>query len=211
MKTRRALILYATMTHNTEKIAAWFKETFEHYCWEVTYFKMAADSDWAGMQERLYFDDYDVVCIGSPIVAGAPLQIVIKAMSLGGGGALEKDVQLKIDSKDKETAAPPAKPSGKWRRNRAPYAGVLNRQDSRPLGIVFTTYGGGFYGSGECLPVLELLKHYLALNSVDVIGKFACGGRETGPAGYPAGTKPKLEFRPGSKGVDIPDADVCDP
>ncbi|NTV89389.1 MAG: hypothetical protein HGA22_03360, partial [Clostridiales bacterium] len=52
---------------------------------------------------------------------------------------------------------------------------------------------------------------YLALNSVDVIGKFACGGRETGPAGYPAGTKPKLEFRPGSKGGDIPDADVCDP
>ena len=28
MKQRRALILYATMTKNTEKVANWFQETF---------------------------------------------------------------------------------------------------------------------------------------------------------------------------------------
>ena len=31
MKQRRALILYATMTKNTEKVANWFQETFEYY------------------------------------------------------------------------------------------------------------------------------------------------------------------------------------
>lgn len=50
----------------------------------------------------------------------------------------------------------------------SPYAGVLNKGDSRPLGIVFSTYGGGLYGSSECLPVLETLKLYLNLYSVDV-------------------------------------------
>ncbi|MGI5935944.1 MAG: hypothetical protein ACOX7I_03950 [Oscillospiraceae bacterium] len=212
MKQRRALILYATMTGNTEKIATWFKETFEYYNWDVTFFKMSNKADWAGMQDKLYFDDYDVVCLGSPIVAGAPLQIVIKTMSLGGGGALEKEVQSNLDAKKSDAAAAPAKPGAMWRRHAAPYPGVLRKDDHRPLGIVFTTYGGGFYGSSECLATLETLKLYLNLNNVGVVGKFACGGKETGPAGYPLGVKPKAEFRPGKQMSDeIPDADVCDP
>lgn len=211
MKKRRVLILYATMTKNTEKIATWFKETFEYYNWDVTFFRMASNADWQGMQEKLYFDDYDVVCLGSPIVAGAPLQIVMKTMSLGGGGALEKEVQDKIDAKESDAAAAPAKPAVTWRRNRAPYPGVLCKTDSRPLGIVFTTYGGGFYGSGECMATLETLKLYLTVNNVDVVGKFACGGRETGPAGYPLGEKPRAQFIPGKKDKELPYADVCDP
>ena len=71
----RALILYATMTRNTEKVATWFKETFEHCSFEVTMFHIKANADWKGMQERLYFDDYDVVCLGSPIIAGAPMRL----------------------------------------------------------------------------------------------------------------------------------------
>ncbi len=35
---------------------------------------------------NLYFDDYDVLCLGSPIVGGAPLQPIIQAFSLGAGG-----------------------------------------------------------------------------------------------------------------------------
>lgn len=48
MKPRRALLLYATMTKNTEKIANWFRETFLHYGWEVTYLRIAANTDWVG-------------------------------------------------------------------------------------------------------------------------------------------------------------------
>lgn len=40
MKQRRALILYATMTKNTEKVATWFKETFEQYNWDVTFIRV---------------------------------------------------------------------------------------------------------------------------------------------------------------------------
>ena len=72
IKQRRALILYATMTKNTEKIARWFQETFEEYKWEVTSIRLKNTMDVDAVQPRVYFDDYDVVCLGSPIVAGYP-------------------------------------------------------------------------------------------------------------------------------------------
>lgn len=211
---RRALILYATMTGNTEKIAGWLRDTFQEYGWEVSFVKMLAPGLMQPLQEQLYFDDYDVVCLGSPIVGGMPLQNVIKNMSLGGGGSLEKEVQDKLDlslTGDKAAAAAaPARPGVLWRREQAPYAGVLRREDSRPLGIVFCTYGGGFYGSGECMATLEMLKLYLSTNSVDVVGKFSCGGKETGPAGFPLGVKPPARFIPGPAGKNVPPADVPD-
>lgn len=216
MQKRRALILYATMTKNTEKIATWFKETFEAYNWDVTFVRMLSPAKMQPLQDQLYFDDYDVVALGSPIVAGAPLQSVIKNMSLGAGGDLEKEVQDKLDQAaggedGNSAAAPPARPGVLWRRHHAPYSGVLNRTDSRPLGIVFTTYGGGFYGSGECIATLETLKLYLNLNNVDVVGKFSCAGRETGPGGFPLGVKPPAVFIPGKSLDDLPAADVPDP
>lgn len=204
-KKRRALILYATMTKNTEKIAAWFKETFEHYNWEVNMFRLKNNSDWAAMQPDVYFDDYDIVCLGSPIVAGYPLKVVSHVFSLGAHTGLEESTQKTVDSGDKkfDTAPMDAAETGKkfhkpldegpeWRKNRGPYAGVLKYDDYKPLGIVFTTYGGGFYGSDEASATLEILKLYLSLNNVSVIGRFACCGREYGPAGLEPGEKPNM-------------------
>ena len=97
MEPRRALILYATMTKNTEKVATWFNETFNEYGWETNLIRIMPNTNWAELQDKLYFDDYDLVCLGSPIVGGSVLQPIIKALSFGGGGALEKDVQKKLD------------------------------------------------------------------------------------------------------------------
>ncbi len=213
MKKRRVLIMYATMTRNTEKIAESFRDTFEAYNWDVTYLRLKGNLDWAALQDDLYFDDYDAICLGSPIVGGAPLQIVQKLFSFGGGGDLEKSVQKKLDenktgSEAAEAAARPAGPI--WRKNRAPYAGVLNKSDSWPLGIVFSTYGGGFFGTKECIPTLEMLAHYLRSYNVNIIGKFCCAGKETGPAGIPTGVKPPKEFRPGKDLSLLEPADVED-
>ncbi len=60
----------------------------------------------------------------------------------------------------------------------------------KPLGIAFTTYGGGFCGPNECLPVLSLLKLYLEDKGAKVIGRFACPGKEFGPAGLDDGDTP---------------------
>ncbi|MDR0851157.1 MAG: hypothetical protein LBN36_01545 [Clostridiales Family XIII bacterium] len=210
MKKRKVLLMYATMTKNTEKVAVWFRETFEYYGWDVTFLRISAKTDWADMQDELYFDDYDLVCLGSPIVGGSALQAVLKAFSFGGGGALEKEVQSNLDEKKEDSSAVPVMPKGaRWRRGKAPCPGMPNHENVRPLGIVFTTYGGGFYGSVECMATLEQLKLYLVTHDIDVIGKFSCAGRETGPAGYPVGVKPKADYVPGHKN-DGPDADIDD-
>ena len=221
---RRALILYATMTKNTEKIAKAFEKAFRHYNWDVTLFKMTMKpADWEGMQEKLYFDDYDVVCLGSPIVAGYPLTVVNKVFSLGAGGALEKEIQSNIDKgettfdekmeeksmKDKSTiaqgpkAGQPPKPliGARWRREMPLYRGIASQHPYRPKGIVFTTYGGGFYGSDEAIPTLESLKMFLQMNGCDNVGTFACCGKEFGPAGLEKGQKPMV--MPGQ--AELPD------
>lgn len=231
-KRLRALILYATMTKNTEKIAKAFAETFEYYQWDVLLHKMTMKKDdWKGMQEKLFFDDYDVICLGSPIVAGYPLTVVNKVFSLGAGGQLEKNVQKQVDggggfkmnadtmkgpaaNLDAATGQGPAggPPAGgpppreigaQWRRRQCPYPGGPSGDNYQPLGVVFTTYGGGFFGSNECRATLAALKLFLELNNVTVIGQFACCGKEFGPAGLAEGEKPRL-IGPG----EIPDPKV---
>jgi len=211
---RRALILYATMTKNTELVANWFAETFRYYNWEVNCLRLKAGLDWEALQEQLYFDDYDVICLGSPIVAGYPLTIINKLFSLGAGGALEANVQKQIDAgggfkaekgtmgggpdgvTGPEGQQPPVmgkKQAGvRWRRRVCPFPGGQLRDNYHPLGIVFTTFGGGFFGPNESLATLEALKNFLSLNDVTVIGTFACCGREFGPAGLKEGEKPRM-------------------
>lgn len=223
MEKKRALILYATMTRNTEKVAVWFKEAFEAYNWDVTLFKLAVNSDWEGMQKNLYFDDYDFVCLGSPIVGGGPLQIVTRVLSLGGGGALEGNIESDLDEgrenydleKDQQTHADIKKGSkgrqvgANWRRSMAPYRGIMNYEAKRPIGLVFTTYGGGFFGTGEATATLELMKLYLQLKEVDVMGKFSCCGKEFGPAGLKPGEKPEIMPNPdGTPRDEMPDPAV---
>lgn len=227
MKQRRALILYATMTKNTEKIAKVFEETFRHYNWDTTLFRLSMKpADWEGMQEKLYFDDYDIVCLGSPIVAGYPITVVNKVFSLGAGGALEKEIQDNIDKGEKQFdekmeassmknqsaiaksggpgSGKPPKPliGARWRKEMPPYRGIASQGAYRPKGIVFTTYGGGFYGSDEAATTLEALKMFLKLNDCDTVGIFACCGKEFGPAGLKEGEKPQT--MPGAPEVADP-------
>lgn len=214
-KRLRALILYATMTKNTEKIALAMKETFEYYKWDVTLFRMTMKKDdWKGRQDDLYFDDYDVVCLGSPIVAGYPITVVNKVFSLGAGGQLESNVQKQVDSgkgfkmnndtmkgpaatvdapkEEKAKPAPERTIGAQWRRRQCSYPGGPTNDNYRPVGVIFTTYGGGFYGSNECRATLAALKLFLEQNDVTVIGQFACCGKEFGPAGLEEHEKPHL-------------------
>ncbi|MBQ9269395.1 MAG: hypothetical protein IJ206_07765, partial [Oscillospiraceae bacterium] len=78
---KKALILYATITKNTERIAKAFAESFESYGWTAELFRITNKTE--SMPSN--YNDYDVVCLGSPIVAGSPLMCVQKRFSPGGG------------------------------------------------------------------------------------------------------------------------------
>ena len=121
MEPRRALILYATMTKNTEKVATWFNETFNEYGWETNLIRIMPNTNWEELQDKLYFDDYDLIALGSPSWAAGRSRPWVKALSFGGDGGLEKVVQKNLDEKKVDAAAPPAKLGGPvWRRGRRP-------------------------------------------------------------------------------------------
>lgn len=225
----RALILYCSITRNTEKIGLWFKETFERYGMEVTMISVTNTIDWKQYEGKLYIEDYDVVCLGSPIIGGAPMKAIFKHFSAGANSALEDGVAKNAEKglsfnaggaggpvgAEVKGAPPPGlagpggpggdgPPPGMIRWHRPEYdkgfitwpGGPSPHGLYKPIGIVFTTYGGGFSGSDECLPVLALLKLYLESKDVKVIGKFACCGKEFGPAGLDDGETPMRVSEP---------------
>jgi len=230
---RKALILYASITKNTERVATWFKETFEHYGMEVTMIKVLNGKRWLeGNENKLYFDDYDVVCLGSPIIGGSPMKCMLTHFSAGAASSLEDNVAKNAEKglgfnaggaggfaegevKDGGPGMPPPPPGGPgmppppggpggppdmiaWRRESVmTYPGGPHKPGMyKPLGIAFTTYGGGFCGPSECLPVLQLLKLYLEDKGAKVIGRFACPGKEFGPAGLDDGETPMQIHEP---------------
>lgn len=225
----KALIIYSSITGNTDKVANWFRESFEHYCMEVTMVRVKNKMDWTKYAGKTYFEDFDVVCLGSPIIAGAPTTAMIKLFSPGGGSDLEKNVTANAEAgkgfNDGGAGFPkgadPTKGEGglgmpgglpanmpQWQRmepipGHYSYAGGMQPQGVyQPLGIAFTTYGGGESGSNECLATLATLELYLRSRNCIPVGKFACCGFEFGPAGIKDGQKP-MTF-----GGDIPEAKV---
>lgn len=222
---RKALILYATITKNTETVAAWFKETFEHYGMEVTMVRVLNGTRWAKENEgKLFFDDYDVVCLGSPIIGGSPMKCILTHFSAGAASALEDRVAKNAETGQNFNAGeaggfrpgevrggpgmPPPPPGGgpggpppdmiAWRREEImPYPGGPHYPGQyQPIGIAFTTYGGGYCGPEEALPTLALLKLYLEDKGAKVIGRFACPGKEFGPAGLDDGETPMQVSEP---------------
>ncbi len=216
-RKKKALILYASITGNTEKIARCFQETFEHYDMEVTMVKVKNKTNWDAFEGKLYIEDYDVVCMGSLIIGGSPTTAIVKNFSAGAVGSLEEGVAKNAEAGLKFNAggaggpvgaavkgAPPEPPKDDpgmrlmrmWHRpdylaGKVSYPGGPDPHGLYyPLGIVFTTYGGGFRGSDEALPVLEMLRLYLEAKGTKVVGKFACCGKEFGPAGLDDGELP---------------------
>ncbi|MCD7768685.1 MAG: hypothetical protein LUH36_00985, partial [Oscillospiraceae bacterium] len=223
---KKALILYATITKNTATVAEWFKETFEHYGMDVHMVRVLNGDRWLKENEgKLYFEDYDVVCMGSPIIGGSPMKCMLSHFSAGAASSLEDRVSKNAEAglgfnaggagnfKEGEVKGgpgmpppPPGGPGGPppemmksyWSREEVmPYPGGPHYQGRyQPLGIVFTTYGGGFCGPDECLPTLALLKLYMEDKGAKVVGRFACPGKEFGPAGLDDGEVPMQIHEP---------------
>lgn len=217
---KKALIMYATITKNTERIAQAFAESFEHYGWQADLVRISNKS---GRMVSNY-SDYDVVCLGSPIVAGSPLMCIQKRFSPGGGSSLEEDITknaeagLSFNAGGVGLRGPggpgggpggpggpgggpggPGGPDGPEGMPEGPMeipggarwaGGPISHGVKFPLGIIFTTYGGGCSGPEEANGTLALLKLYLTQKNVRVIGTFACCGKEYGPAGIDDGDKP---------------------
>lgn len=148
----KALILYASSTGNTEKIAKAFAVVLEEYDWEYTSIVLERETELAA--SGIYIDDYDLLIVGSPVITGGPAPIISQKLALTG-------------------IEPP-----RLYRNQMIFPGSFFRPEKAPLGIVFSTYSGESFGPKEALPTLSMLEMYLQYLFMDVVGVFACPGRK---------------------------------
>ena len=150
---KKALIVYASITGNTEKVAMRFKQVIAKKGspwgdWECDTYKVTKHSD--RKNPPYHLDDYDLFLVGAPIWSGIP-PLYLYDDHLGS--------LLSIIT-----------PKGEPRPRRG--QGWSNKK-----GIVFLTYGGTGQGPLETWPAFGVLEHEgMERWGIKCIGKFACAG-----------------------------------
>lgn len=157
-KTKRGLIIYQSMTGNTEKVALRFKEVFEKKGWQCDIFKVDKKTDVDNLP--LDFNGYDFLCAGSGVYMALPGREIV-------------DIMFNIAHQTRR--------AGKIVR-------VHRKITPGPQkGIVFVTYGGTHLGPKEAGPSLSLLDLIIEHLRFKCIGRFSCpggGGKRANPGGW---------------------------
>ncbi len=147
MKKKKGLILYQSMTGNTEKVARRFLEVFKSKGWDCDIFKI--DKDITVDNMPFNYDDYDFLCVGSGVYAALP----------------GKEITDLIYNYTHQTRR-----AGKIVR-------VHRRIVPGPRkGIVFVTYAGTHLGPKEAEPALSLLDLDIEHLRFKCVGRFSCPG-----------------------------------
>lgn len=149
-KQKKGLIIYYSVTGNTEKIAFSFKKAMEKCGWGCDLLKInkQVDLDINNLPYRA--DDYDLICIGGPNYRSIlPEKLISKR-----NGVLTPERLFRVN----------------------PGWGSV-ADDWQKKCVAFTTYGGGDRGvahADSCLNMIEVLMENM---KIKCIGKFAaCGG-----------------------------------
>jgi flavodoxin len=147
IKTKKSLIIYQTMTGNTEKVAMRFKQVFINKGWQCDVFKIDRNIDIDN--PPFNFKDYDFICAGSGVYSALP-------------GKEITDVMYKYTHQTKR--------DGKIVR-------VHRKITPGPkTGVVFVTYAGTHLGPKEAEPALSLLELNIEHLRFKCIGRFSCPG-----------------------------------
>lgn len=184
MRAKKALILYGSLTGNTAQVGAAFADVCKRYGFETETVQITPSRDWD--KEPVIIEDYDLVALGSPVIAGLPYKEVSMVLGLQGnkclaGGAHQKEKLAQREFEDPNTqfmdmstgipgVVAPACGGG--------VPGTKGEFKKTVYGVVFATYGGNGGGPTECRATLEAESEYLRVNGVRTVGMFACPGKE---------------------------------
>ena len=92
MAKRKALVLYGSITGNTALVAGEFQQVCEEHGFDTDLVKIDPRRDWD--KDPLFVEDYDLVCLGSPIIAGLPYKEVSMLMGLQGKKQLYRNREV---------------------------------------------------------------------------------------------------------------------
>ena len=176
---KKSLVLYASMTGNTEKVALRFKKVFDKNGWECDVFKIEKNTDLKN--PPFDYHNYDFLCVGSPVIASLPVKDVIEILRLSpmsphagrpdiAGASMEEMLKKLTKHRQMLSKAPP---EGAPRGGHAKI--VFGPNDKK--GIVFVTLAGQEFGLKEALPALTYLESEMEHLRFQCMGRFACPGR----------------------------------
>ena len=162
---KKSLIMYASLTGNTEKVALRFKKVFEKKGWKVDVWKVDNDTD----TDKPKYDikKYDFLCVGSPILHKWPIPKVISLLSVPPPG-------FSKNGPPPEGGHPP--PVG--------HEAKIVFGPNTPKGIAFCTYGGIHLGPKECEPAIAYISLIMEHIPCQVLGRFACPGKYAENTGW---------------------------
>lgn len=198
MAKRKALMIYGSITGNTEMVAKEFGKVCEAYGFDPELVKIDPRRDWN--KNPVFIEDYDLVCLGAPIIAGLPYKEVSMLLGLQGKKQLYRNREIYRRIMEMIEKGEPLGPGAGEQVIPGAIPGVNSNTGIKGIvcpstwtgapgskadtakktiyGIAFTTYGGSGVGPEECYGTLEVLSEFLRVNGIRCVGKFACPGKE---------------------------------
>ena len=171
MKQYKALIVYSSITGNTEQVAQAFAETFRAYNIAPTLVKLEGNYQGEKIPEPER-NDYDFLCFGTPVIASLPYHDFY----------IQYGAQDDYGSRNFRSGMGPIEGAGGPGGGPMFANGIPEGMPAFGFGgnpnqhrVVFCTYGGFGRGAAEAEATLELLKELN--NGNGIVGMFACPGK----------------------------------
>lgn len=189
--SKKSLVMYASRTNNTTKVAERFKVALERNGWQCDIIKIEQNSD--PMAFPYNIKDYDLVCAGSGIRMHAPYAELLHVIRVPIYGydpriMLKHTEGIQLTEEEQE----------KMRAGGAPQHGKIVTGPGDKKALSFATFGGLEFGPGEVQQALDWINVELAHLHLDIVGKFCCPGKFL-PTDNPAAYYNDLTTRPNEK------------
>ncbi len=174
---KKCLIIYSSITGNTEKVALRLKSTFERNGWECDIFKIRKKAEDI-LNPPFDINDYDFMCVGSGIRTHLPYNEILNVLRRFRIG---KDPRIALRNRDETipyiTEPLPESPTP-WQDPDVitHHRKIVLGADSKKA-VIFTTYAGYEFGPKEAEPSMQLLALEVEHLRFKCIGFFCCPGR----------------------------------
>jgi len=190
---KRSLIMYASHTNNTTKVAERFRSTLEKNGWQCDTFRILQDGDPTTIPYKI--KDYDLVCAGSGINLHMPYAELIAVIRVPRYGYDPLKVTPQTPGAQPADEGANKVPAGS--RSAPVHGKIVLGPDSKKC-ISFVTYGGLEFGPWEAQPALDWINVEMAHLNIEPVGTFCCPGKFL-PYDIPAGYYNDLTTRPNEK------------
>jgi hypothetical protein len=170
---KKALIMYASHTGNTEKVVQRFKETLIHRGWACDLFRIRKKADDI-LRPSFVLDDYDFLCVGSGVILHLPYNEVLNVIRRYNYG-IDPRIPLRLRDEDIPYIKEPITDVSHEDISEIHRKIVIGPECKKA--VVFLTYAGYEFGPAEAKPALDLLALEVEHLHYRIVGKFCCPGK----------------------------------